>query len=100
MVNPNHNAKIDILITKYYFRNRESAVDVEQKADFTNLNQEDYEGWDDTIDLSAEFVCDNVDRTKRVSQRGLFYVIYNFVRAEQEFGCTDSITLSAPGDFR
>lgn len=84
----------------YYFRNKESAVVVEQKADLTNLNQEDYEGWDDTIDLSAEFVCDNVDRTKRVSQRGLFYVIYNFVRAEQEFGCIDSITLSAPGDFR
>ncbi|XP_066251108.1 beta-1,4-glucuronyltransferase 1-like isoform X2 [Euwallacea similis] len=66
----------------------------------SNEEETEYEAWDDNEDLSVAFTCDNVDRTKRLAQRGLFYVIYNFVRAEKEFGCTDSITLSAPGDFR
>ncbi|XP_066141726.1 beta-1,4-glucuronyltransferase 1-like isoform X2 [Euwallacea fornicatus] len=62
--------------------------------------ESEYEEWDDDTDVRAIFSCDNVDRSKRLAKRGLFYVIYNFVRAEKKFGCIDSITLSAPGDFR
>ncbi|XP_060526457.1 beta-1,4-glucuronyltransferase 1-like [Cylas formicarius] len=44
--------------------------------------------------------CETGPSRTHVEQRGEFYVIYNLVKAEKSFGCLESITLSAPGDFR
>ncbi|XP_050294257.1 beta-1,4-glucuronyltransferase 1-like isoform X2 [Anthonomus grandis grandis] len=60
----------------------------------------DYINWDDDLGLSSHFRCDNSIRPKQFTQRGKYYVLYNFIQAEKEFACTESITLSAPGDFR
>ncbi|ERL89876.1 hypothetical protein D910_07235 [Dendroctonus ponderosae] len=58
------------------------------------------DGWQDYDARTIQFHCDTKSRNTFLSQRGLYYVIYNFVKAEEEFGCIDSITLSAPGDYR
>lgn len=62
-----------------------------------NLNIEDL---DDNTELNSYFHCDNSYKDTVVSQRGHYYAIYNFVKAEKEFRCTESVTLSAPGDYR
>ncbi|XP_066251093.1 beta-1,4-glucuronyltransferase 1-like [Euwallacea similis] len=51
-------------------------------------------------ELNSYFRCDNTYKDTMVSQRGSYYVIYNLVKAEKIFGCTESVTLSAPGDYR
>lgn len=60
--------------------------------------QEVDDGLPETVD--SRFKCTNIPGNKFVTQRGSYYVIYNFVKAEKEFECTESITLTAPGDFR
>lgn len=55
---------------------------------------------DDSTELKSYFHCDNSYKDTVVSQRGNYYAIYNFVKAEKEFRCTESVTLSAPGDYR
>lgn len=55
---------------------------------------------DDNTELKSYFHCDNSYKDTVVSQRGNYYAIYNFVKAEKEFRCTESVTLSAPGDYR
>ncbi|XP_066141724.1 beta-1,4-glucuronyltransferase 1-like isoform X2 [Euwallacea fornicatus] len=51
-------------------------------------------------ELSSYFQCDNTYKHRMVSQRGSYYVIYNFVKAQRKFGCTESVTLSTPADYR
>ncbi|KAF7285370.1 hypothetical protein GWI33_010770 [Rhynchophorus ferrugineus] len=52
------------------------------------------------IKLEQEFTCYNLPDYKFITQRGQYYVIYNFVQADRKFGCTESITLTSPGDYR
>ncbi|XP_018579195.1 beta-1,4-glucuronyltransferase 1 [Anoplophora glabripennis] len=44
--------------------------------------------------------CEDIELEKKVKQRGQFLVFENFVMAEAQFKCGDSITLTAPGDYR
>lgn len=68
-----------------------------RKVDVPVLNSENL---DDSTELKSYFHCDNSYKDTVVSQRGNYYAIYNFVKAEKEFRCTESVTLSAPGDYR
>ncbi|KAL1505296.1 hypothetical protein ABEB36_004891 [Hypothenemus hampei] len=54
----------------------------------------------ENVEFPSLFRCNEGFGKKTVSQRGNYYVIYNFVQAERQFKCMESITLSAPGDFR
>lgn len=50
--------------------------------------------------LDDYFTCDSIPKYKYIVQRGQYYAIFNFVQAEKEVGCTETITLTAPGDYR
>lgn len=63
-----------------------------------NLAQ--YDTSEASLDFSSQFSCDTSYSKKVVQQRGKYYAIYNFVQADTKFTCTESITLSAPGDYR
>lgn len=84
------------------FREWQTALDQENTINNHSTSNQDYslDSWDDHVELSTRFYCDNNYKEKQLSQRGPYYVIYNFVQAEKAFGCFDSITLSAPGDYR
>ncbi|XP_050506917.1 beta-1,4-glucuronyltransferase 1 [Diabrotica virgifera virgifera] len=44
--------------------------------------------------------CQNVVLKPEIEYRGNYVVFKNFVRAKKSFDCDESITLSAPGDYR
>ncbi|XP_030764554.1 beta-1,4-glucuronyltransferase 1-like [Sitophilus oryzae] len=50
--------------------------------------------------LTDPFTCNNIPERKYLEQRGLYYVLFNFVVAQRNFGCSETITLTAPGDFQ
>ncbi|XP_072385037.1 beta-1,4-glucuronyltransferase 1-like [Diabrotica undecimpunctata] len=49
-----------------------------------------------TFDLK----CENVELKPDIEYRGSYVVFRNFVRAKRTFDCDETITLSAPGDYR
>ncbi|XP_049822908.1 beta-1,4-glucuronyltransferase 1-like [Aethina tumida] len=44
--------------------------------------------------------CNDQILKPSIKQRGAFWVLYNYVRARRNFRCDESITLTAPADFR
>lgn len=44
--------------------------------------------------------CNDQILKPAIKQRGAFWVLYNYVRARRNFRCDESITLTAPADFR
>ncbi|KAJ8952966.1 hypothetical protein NQ318_006583, partial [Aromia moschata] len=44
--------------------------------------------------------CSNVVLEQNVYQRGNFVVFQNYIVAEKQFRCNESITLTSPGDYR
>ncbi|KAJ8984634.1 hypothetical protein NQ317_009862 [Molorchus minor] len=44
--------------------------------------------------------CSDIILEKNVQQRGNFVVFQNYIRAEKQFRCDESITLTSPGDYR
>ncbi|CAH1132186.1 unnamed protein product [Ceutorhynchus assimilis] len=75
--------------------NRNSSIIDESTEDVKETKN-----WDNSFEMSSHLRCDIKYKDKEVIQRGHYYAIYNYVRAEKEFGCTETITLTAPADFR
>lgn len=43
--------------------------------------------------------CKDADLPSSIKQRGDYWVLYNYVKAEQSFHCYESITYTAPADY-
>ncbi len=53
------------------------------------------------IQTRPKFHCNNRDNRERHYQRGEdFYVLENYIRADKQFGCAESVTFTTHGDHR
>ncbi|KAJ8952953.1 hypothetical protein NQ318_006570 [Aromia moschata] len=94
-----------ILIFTIGSQRRETATDEPEEAAYlktsnSTLGFADAGDGVEDVNLADVISCGDVTLEQEVYQRGNFVVFQNYIVAEKQFRCNESITLTSPGDYR